>query len=289
MFADSITPLALQQTVAVFIQGLMGDRNAGGRGGYDTLRQSVGYFDGHRSGDNAAWSPTSAYSATLPMPGESNEDLYFYRQEHVTLKKGDRARYTVFTGKVPYEHIYQWDVPDTTNVDDRGYRPDSSKQQDAAPDQVWHALRVTNTTKHPWTTAPAFTVNGSMPVAQDTLKYTPPGGKNILKLTVATDIRAEQVQTEASRTQVSIFGSHADEVIVNGKLTIKNWKKNPIRINVNKSIVGEVKEAGQDGKVSKVVKSLASLNPTSQIEWEFSLNPGEVKELTYQYKALVRR
>ncbi len=102
----------------------------------------------------------------------------FYRQPHVTLKKGDRARYTVFTAKVPYEHIYQWDVPDSMSIDDRGRRVERNTldaQNEAT--MVWHALRIENTSKLPWTTAPAFTVNGPMPVAMTSVRYTPPGAK----------------------------------------------------------------------------------------------------------------
>jgi hypothetical protein len=291
MFADSITPLALQQTVAQFVQGLMGSRESGGRGGYGgamAQSQSVAYNYSVGYDARGEWRPESTYSTTQPMPGETNEDLYFYQQEHVTLKKGDRARYTVFTGKAPYEHIYQWEIPDSMNIDERGYRQDSSRPaQDLSP--VWHALRLENTTKHPWTTAPAFTVNGPMPVAQDVLKYTPPGGKSTLKLTVATDVRADQAHTEVSRTQISVGGYSYDEVVVNGKLTIKNWKRKAVKVNVKKSLIGDVKEAGQEGKVTKVVRTLTALNPTTEIEWEFDLDPGQEKELTYQYKALIHR
>lgn len=288
MFADIMTPMALQQTVATFVQGLMGDRSRNERGsGYGgVMAQSVAYNSPESR--PSSWSPESTYSATQPMPGESNEDLYFYRQEHVTLKKGDRARYTVFTGKVPYEHIYQWDIPDSMNIDDRGYRLDSSRRTEDS-NQVWHALRVENTTKHPWTTAPAFAVNGSMPVAQDVLKYTPAGGKNTLKLTVATDVRAEQMQTELARKVTHIANRDYDEVTVNGKLTVKNWKQKPIKVNVKKSLIGDVKEAGHDGKVSKVIKQLTAVNSNSEIEWEFDLDPGKTTELTYQYIVLLNR
>jgi hypothetical protein len=256
------------------------------------VSQSVGYswpFEGRPNDrSSAGWSPEAAYSATQPMPGESNEDLYFYRQANVTLKKGDRVRYTVFTGKAPYEHIYEWLVPDDSRIDWRGYRQDD-RSAEQTPNQVWHSLRLENRTEQPWTTAPAFTVNGPMPVAQDTLKYTPPGGKNTLKLTVATDVRADQVQTEASREMVKIGYTEYDLINVDGKLIIKNLKPASIRMNVKKQLTGEVLTTGQDGKSRKVAESLAAVNPRSEIEWEFDLASGAEKELTYKYKVLIRR
>jgi hypothetical protein len=49
-----------------------------------------------------------------------------------------------------------------------------------------------------------------------------------------------------------------------------------------------VLEAGND-KVAKVVRRLASANPTFEIEWEFHLPPDKEQELNYQHKVLVRR
>lgn len=292
MFADLTTPLALQQTVSSFMEGLtrgsreMRDRYAGA----EVARQSIAYNFAGDFGGYGGFRPESTYSATTPMAGESNEDLFFYRQPHVTLKKGDRARYSVFTAKVPYEHIYQWDVPDSMSIDDRGRRverntPDA--QNEAT--MVWHALRIENTSKLPWTTAPAFTVNGPMPVAQDILRYTPPGAKGVLKLTVATDVRAEQQQTEVSRKPMQIFGYNYEEVVVDGKLTVRNWKKDAVKMSVTKTLVGDVLANGEGSKVTKVAKALSSLNPTSEISWDFELKAGEEKTLTYQYKALVSR
>lgn len=128
------------------------------------------------------------------------------------------------------------------NVDYFGNRSNDRAAQDDET-QVWHVLRLENATGQPWTTAPALAVNGSMPVAQDTLKYTPMKGKNTLRLTVATDIRAQQEQTEASRVQVVIADRHYDVVTVNGKLTMRSYKPKPVKMSVKKSIVGEVLEA----------------------------------------------
>lgn len=294
-FADITNPMSLQQTVAAFVQALTTGRSENRYAGTArVMAQSVtyNYASSYHDTDGAAssvWQPDLNYSATQPMAGESNEDLYLYSQPHVTLRKGDRARYTVFTGKVPYEHLYELDVPDSRNVDYYGYRvTDRSDAKDDEP-QVWHVLRLENTTEHPWTTAPALAINGPMPVAQDTLKYTPPKGKNTLKLTVATDIRATQEQTEASREQVTILRNDYDVVTVNGKLVLHSYKPKPVKLSVNKSLVGEVLESSNGGKTVKVAKKLAAVNPDSLITWEFELAPGAEKELTYQYKVLIHR
>lgn len=292
-FADITTPMSLQQSVAAFVQALTNGRQQNYNQPFsNVMAQSVAYNYALYDSDvpsPSSWQPELGYSATKPMAGESNEDLYFYHQPHVTLKKGDRARYTVFTGKASYEHLYELDVPDARYVDYRGYRTSDNGNRKDEETQVWHVLRLTNTTDFPWTTAPALTVNGSMPIAQDTLKYTPPKGKNTLKLTIATDIRAQEEQTEASREQVTILGDGYDSVTVDGKLTIRSYKANPVKMSVKKSMLGQVLASSDGGKVAKLVTRLTAANPDSQVSWEFELAPGAEKVLTYQYKVMIRR
>ncbi len=42
-------------------------------------------------------------------------------------------------------------------------------------------------------------------------------------------------------------------------------------------------------KLSKVARAIAALNPTSELEWEFVIEPGKQKELGYTYKVLINR
>lgn len=284
-FSDMLSPMALSQSVQEFIGRLAGGRGAGAVS--PVMAQSnMAFYDYGRTREE--WSPESTYSTTAPMAGESNEDLFFYRQPGVTLKRGDRARYTVFSQPSPYRHIYEWIVPDSMNFDDRGYRSGSESPIDPNL-QVWHVLRIENKTKLPWTTAPALVVNGSMPVAQDTLHYCPPEGRTTLKLTVATDVRGETDQVELSREPVTIAGTNYFQVEVAGKMTVRNYKAKAVDMRVVKGITGEVLESSADSKVTRVVKRLAAANPTSEVAWEFNLEPGKERVLGYKYKVLVGR
>ena len=281
-FAEVLSPMSLQQTVSSFVQALTTGRGATPDRFGNVMAQSVMY---NTARFEAASGPDASYSALQPMAGEQNEDLFLYQKLGVTMKKGDRARFTIFNTSVPYEHIYQWEIPDSMNVDDRGYRLNAQAKPE---NQVWHVLRLENKGQQPWTTAPAFALNGALPVAQDTLTYTPPGGRSTLKLTVAADVRGEQTQAETDRKQVSIAGHSYDEVTVSGKLRLASYKNKEVSMLVRKSLVGQVLES-PDGKVSKIGRNLTSVNANSEIEWEFKLSPGKDRELTYQYKALLAR
>ena len=286
-FSDILSPMVLSQSVQDFMGRLAGGASAGAMSSVMMQTSNFASYS-HDASPTASWSPESTYSTTGPMAGESNEDLFFYRQPGVTLKRGDRARYTVFTQQSPYRHIYEWNVPDTMNIDDRGYR--SGNESPIDPNlQVWHVLRIENKTKLPWTTAPALVVNGSMPVAQDTLHYCPPEGRTTLKLTVATDVRGETEQVELSREPITIGETNYFQVEVAGKLKVRNYKAKAVDMRVVKGITGEVLESSADSKVTRVVKRLAAANPTSEVAWEFNLEPGKERVLEYKYKTLIAR
>jgi hypothetical protein len=286
LYADLLSPLNLQQPVAAFIQSLTSERRPERYSPFaNTMAQSVAY---NTASFTPSERPEAAYAVTQPMAGETSEDLYFYHKSGVTLKKGERARYQIFAVRAPCEHLYQWEVPDNMNVDDRGYRMASSNRQETEP-QVWHVLRLQNTGTQPWTTAPAFALNGDRPLAQDVLGYAPPGAKSTLKLTAATEIRAEQSQTEVGRRALQIEGRSLDEVTVAGKLKVTNMKSAAVPVSIKKSLVGEVLKADAGGKVTKVVHKLTSLNPNSEIRWEFQLPAGAEKEVNYECKVLIYR
>jgi hypothetical protein len=284
-YSDILSPLSVRQSVASFIRSLTAERQAGQISPFANTMSQAAFVSPYASGQPSE----SGYSVTQPLQGEGNEDLYFYKKSGVSLKKGDRARYEIFHATVPYEHVYEWTVPDTMGVDERGYiRPDRPDRGKETANQVWHVLRIENKTKQPWTTAPAFALNGPMPLAQDQIEYTPSGQKATLRLTVASDLRSEQIQTETSRKQVNVFNRLFEEVLVDANFKVTNFKSEEVCVFVRKTIEGEVLSAG-DGKIRKAARKLSAFNPATEVEWEFHLAPGKSKEVSCQWKTLVNR
>jgi hypothetical protein len=280
LYSDFLSPLSSRQMVSEFIQSLLSGRGTDANSPFaNVMSQSIRYEP--RS------DASMAYSSRQPLPGEASQDLYFYRKTGVTLKKGERASYGIFTAPVPYEHIYEWNISDNMNIDEWGHRRDgnSGKESD---EQVWHTVRLRNSTKQPWTTAPAFVVNGTLPVAQDILKFTPPGAKNTVRLTVASDVHGEASQVETDRQSVKLYGNNYIVVTVDGKLKVTNSKSSGVNLEVKKSLVGEVIAASENGVATKIASKINSVNPVSESVWTFALPAGETKELTYQYKVLFR-
>ena len=125
-------------------------------------------------------------------------------------------------------------------------------------------------------------------MAQDTLKYTPPGASSSVRITVASDIRASEVSTELSRTPVSIFGTSTAKVGLRNELTVHNFKSTPVKIAVHRSIQGEAAE-GTAATIQKQGRDLNALNPTQTLTWELQLAPAEEKKIFFEYTTLTTR
>ena len=124
------------------------------------------------------------------------------------------------------------------------------------------------------------------------LTFTPIGGDNVLRVTPATEVIGSQTLEEKSRerTQLNYNGStyNFDLITVEGKLKLRNVKKEPVEVVLTRNLVGEVLSAGDDGKISREGLNLQMVNPNSVVKWNLSLPNGE-KEITYTYKVYIRR
>jgi hypothetical protein len=125
-------------------------------------------------------------------------------------------------------------------------------------------------------------------VAQDTLKYTPPGASSSVRITVASDIRANEISTELSRTPVSIFGTSTARVSLRNELTVHNFKSTPVKLAIHRTIQGEAAE-GTTATIQKAGRDLNALNPTQTLTWELQLAPGEEKKIPFEYTTLATR
>jgi hypothetical protein len=284
LYADVLSPMALEESITQFIQGLRREGRQEDAGGMVAITRQRADFRDSGTLSNLDY----GYETIKGLPGAAEEDLFLYHKEKISIKKGERAYYPIFFDEVDYKHIYEWEIPDTINVDPRGYQ--RSEQQKKEKEQVWHSVKLSNSTKYPWTTAPAFVVSGWKPLAQDTINYTPRNAKTNLKLTVATDVKHDRHEYEIDRQRdVKIYNHNYDLVIVKGELSIKNHKNRGITMEIKKRLTGEVTEVSHNGKIEKVAEGLRGVNQNSSISWEISLKAGEEINVTYKYKVYITR
>lgn len=286
IYADVLSPMTLDQALSQFITGLeAGDRR---RGKYSQLSSIMSQSIPAAFREEASALPLDyGYAGIKGVPGASEEDLFLYHKEGITLRKGERAYYHIFSQEVGYKHIYEWNVPDTLSVDPRGYQRSGQQQKDK--EQVWHSIKLENSTDYPWTTAPALTVSGWKPLAQDVIDYTPKGIRTNLKLTVATDIKINRHEYEIERARnVKLYRNSYDLVTVKGELYINNTKSKDVTMEIKKKVSGEVLEASHYGKIETIAEGLRGVNFNSFISWEIPVKAGKEIEVTYTYKVYIR-
>jgi hypothetical protein len=274
-FSDTVSPMAMKENLAQFLQSL--DRGESQRGRSAVVTQQRIAFN------NSA----DYYESTSAMPGYSAAelgkiagDLFFYPAGNVKMKKAEVCYLPLFTESVPYKHIYTWDIPDYT-----GGAPRNTIEP------VWHCVRLENTAKAPWTTAPAETMEKDLVLGQDTLNYTPVGAKSTLRITQAVNVKAdeEELETERQRNAANFYGSNYDLVTVQGKLSITNLQNKAITLEVTKTISGtDVKSSKPEAKVEKLAKGLRSVNSTIKLGWNIELKPNENQQINYTYNVYVR-
>jgi hypothetical protein len=284
LYADVLSPMALEESITQFMQSLRREGRQEDVGGMTAITRQRADFRDSGTLSNLDY----GYETIKGLPGAAEEDLFLYHKEKISIRKGERAYYPIFFDEVDYKHIYEWQIPDTINVDPRGYqRPEQEKKE---KEQVWHSVKLSNSTKYPWTTAPAFVVSGWKPLAQDTITYTPKNAKTNLKLTVATDVKHDRHEFEMDRQRdVKIYNHNYDLVTVKGELSIKNHKNKEITMEIKKRLTGEATEVSHKGKIEKIAEGLRGVNQNSSISWEIPLTAGEEIIVTYKYKVYITR
>lgn len=282
MFADTLSPLGLDQTLGDFLRALETSGSPVRESPYaNVMRQSASPY----GMEAPAYGDYTARASQAPPSAEG--DLYFYARPGVTLRRGERGDYELFRAGAKYHHLYEWNLGDTTGINPQGYQSDRG-DSGATPPRVWHSIKLENQSGLAWTTAPALVIAGGAPLAQGTLDYTPAAATTNLKLTVASDVQADANEVEIARErQVQLQRRNFDKVTIQGTLKIKNYKAEPIQMEIVKTLTGEVIEAGREGRPEKRAEGVIGVNPVSRVTWNIPLAAGEAVEIPYQYFVFV--
>jgi len=280
-FADIVSPLAMKENLAQFLQSLAKGQSERGQVSVmsNVMTQSGGRY---RDAGNEMMPAYGAAEA-----GKVAEDLFMYPVKNVQLKKGQVGYFPLFTESVPYKHIYQWKIPDYVSEEEHSRR----REEQPKEEQVWHCLKMENTTKVPWTTAPAEIVKENIILSQDTLNYTPVKGETTLKITQAVSVKAEQVELETDRKRdaLQLYGDHFDLITVEGKLSVTNFQEKTITLEITKTLSGEVKSSQPEAEIETLARGLRQMNAVRKLTWTIELEPGQQKQLGYIYEVYVRR
>lgn len=277
LFGHVTSPMAPQQDLGGFLSALrQGQRSPSGN--QRILAQSL---------SNTFTSATQLGDLGDPGDEVHTEDLFFYPVPRVSLRQGETLAVPFLQATVPYEHVYTWEIPNAFDLDRRVFVDDAAEQEE----DVWHVCRFTNTTDMPLTTAPAQFVKGGQIVGQDMMRYTPVGATTSIRINRALGISAEQAEVEVDRQPLKerLHGDYYDRISVRGELKLFNGLGKPIRIEVTKSLTGELGETSGAPQKTRTTRGLREINPSHQLKWTVDIKEGHSEVVTYEYSILVRR
>lgn len=216
--------------------------------------------------------------------GNQSEDLFFYNRAGVTLKKGDRGFYVLFQSQSDYEHLYTVDFTDSIQSNTRYVGGQEG------PSDVWHSLKLKNTSGQPLTTAPVTVFKDGQILGQDTLMYTSAGAPLMVKMSKSLDIRVEATEEEIKRERGALRtpnGVVYDLVTLKGTISLRSFKTTDVAMRLQKETTGEVTESTGNPAVVKLAKGLIEINPRSKLTWTPTLGAGKTMEVTFTYKVYV--
>lgn len=282
-----------QMLYGTTIDPIANDYFTGGTGGY-TVNPVYNYGAMSQQSapmmmyDNSAVSEEKSYDGyagdlnyTYNTEGEKTNDLYIYKLGKVSLPKNTKSSFSIFSSTIPYEDLYEVNINDYVNF----YSTQSIQKNDDRYFDVYHSLRITNSTNFPFTTAPVFVQDEKLnPLAQDQIKYTPKGSKVKVQLSKAVDVQVKGDETELSRSDNLKKFNNAQyrKVTIKGTVHLENLQDKNITLNVTKAIMGEITEVSDSGVITKPGK-FTGLNPNTSSEWNIELSGNQKKDITYTY------
>jgi hypothetical protein len=310
-FKDTLDPMSLQQSLAQlssYFQSDTGYRNSPLASQFSNAIMSqsarMGESRGGAAGGDAAVGPDIIDSSR-------SEDLFVYRVEHVTLRRGERMVLPVAEFTLPYKDVFTLELPFAPPPELRGNLGGEQQREMArllgAP-KAMHKIRLTNNSKYPLTTAPALIVRDGRVLAQGMMTYASAGASTDLAITTAVDVQVKKTELETKRTPNAIQhnGSSFSRVDLGGKVRLTNHRNQPAEIEVTRFMLGVADSADHDGVIEKVNVfedgSYAAggdspywwswynwpswwnyFNGVGRVTWKLTLAPGESVELGYEW------
>lgn len=302
-FKDIISPLTLEKTVRNALNAaapsIMGRQTAMSNAMF-SQRASEWAGQADNAGDGGG-SP-----AEIGMGGE--QDLFVYSVPRMTIGKGDRATLPIWRQPTGVSHLYTFDLdvirdPEQRETYYRSGRPrhgsawepptDRDSPLQLSANEVWHQLELGNASETPWTTGAALVLGAGkgVPICQELLTYTSVGGRALLPLTVAVDMRGKFSEEELSRRGVDVVNTAYQLIRYRGTLEMINNRKEASRTRVTIDVGGKVEKASDEGKIRLMPYNAADwgnrrwdLRPNghSQVTWDIELKPGETRTLTIE-------
>lgn len=202
------------------------------------------------------------------------EDLFFYSVPNFSCAAGQTVTRGIFEGTVHYSHVYSWNVPTQSSIEQwqRDRRNDYDSHA-SSPHEVWHCVRVHNSLNTPWTGGVLDCYAEGRFVGRSDITFTPAGGASLVRLNKTMQTPVQYTETLVSR--------EADVMTLEGKLSLTNQQEKVIDVIITKEVNGTPLSAS-NGAVTTCTPAYGD-NPNGKFRWELRVQPGETATVTYRY------
>lgn len=251
--------------------------------------------------------------AITPAPDASNivasenEDLYFYTIKDMSLEKGARAQFPLFSQKVKINHFYKCDLPTSpfSNYQlNAETQDDNSDVEDAntttagsnTTQNVGHYIEIYNNSNMPFTSGPVLMLQGKNEdaIAQDLLPFIARGNRSFVYVTSAPDIVLKENEKIVStkRNSKKVDNVTYALITVKGTISIQNSKSKATELKLNKPFTGKMLNASVkytttiNQKTNAYYAKIGNANQT--ITLETSIPATNRQTVTYTYQVYVR-
>ncbi|MFT3711993.1 MAG: hypothetical protein QM817_30495 [Archangium sp.] len=276
-FASTVSPLALEQTMRSTLAQAMPSLMLNN---YGLSNANFDVRSGERSSEaRAGTQSTELNSVAAQLGGENKQDFFVYPVKGLSLARGARAVVPLWKREVPQRHVYTAEL-----TDDGMARNVGTLQQNI----VMHQLELTNDTDLPFTTGAAMVTDGDLPLGQDVLAYTSSGGKTLLPITTALNLRAVMSSTELQRTPnaTTIDGRLFTQLARRTKVTLSNLDRTPVTLRLSVNVTGKVSNVTMRGDANQL-ETYDRVNSHGTVSWEVTLAPGARLEVAYDATMLL--
>ncbi len=238
---------------------------------------------------------------------EHGDDMFLFTVKDISLKKGERMVVPVGEWKRKYSDVLRLELPIAPPAEVRGHFNNDQQSQLAklfhAP-KAKHVVRLENTSKVPFTTAPAMLMSDGRVLGQGMMTYTSPGRAADITVTTAVNLSVMHEENETKRTaNAANFGGHNfDRIDVEGSIRLTNHRREPVQVEVVRTLLGTIDEASHEGKITRPGAWTAydisqptwwhwyswpswwsQMNARGRTQWEATIPAGEKLTLTYQW------
>lgn len=225
------------------------------------------------------------------MDEQGSGDLHFQSIGRRSLPLGSSMVVNVAEGFSRYEHIVEWIIPDTRDVNGNLIHNNHwthRQKDDFDSDEPWNAIRFRNPLGYPMTTAPMMITENGRFQGQRMSRWVNAGEMHIVPVTKALSIRGIHTEEETGpRVTTRRYGRSGHLTNVEGEVTVVNHRSSAATVVIRRRFSGELIDAEGEPKSRVLEEGVHAANVRNELTWEVRLEPGETRTLEYRYRVFV--